>query len=218
MLVSGLWYFVSCEFCIFQARVWQSEPIPLSPAWEEGKFRTAPALAHQTPVGTGMGLVQAGTPVHMWVSGLDSMKGISISDVFCLLIWYEKLAPLEYFCQNYCHVPGAVLTHWLHLSITFGISGSLAWNNLFRGCLRVSYISCLSGIECQFYKMCWRSMEDVEEIVCGFVWLFFCPFFTSHLLIFSPSLHEKYTVAWLCQCCFVGVFWWYYLWKMFLYN
>lgn len=179
MLVSGLWYFVSCEFCIFQARVWPVRAHPTEPSLGGGQVQDSPSPGASDTCGDRDGSSPGwNTSPHVGVR-IRSHEGNQhlISDVFCLLIWYEKLASLEYFCQNYCHVPGAILTHWLHLSITFGISGSLAWNNLFRGCLRVSYISCLSGTECQFYKMCWRSMEDVEEIVCGFVWLVFCPFF-----------------------------------------
>lgn len=210
-LGSGI--FCPVNFIFFRTQSGQSEPIPLSPAREEGKLRTAPALGHQAPVGTGMGLFQAGTPVHMWGLGWGPMKGISsrqswpcTSNVFCLLLWYKKLASLESFCQNYCHVPGTILTHWLHLSIKPDISGSLAWNSLFKDCLRVTYMSSLSGFECQFNERYWRSMKGIEKIVCGFMWLLFCPFFYQFTYFYFPPQYMKTTQLHDCVCCFVGVF------------
>lgn len=62
-LGSGI--FSPINFIFFRAGSGQSEPILVTPPREEGKLRTAPSLGHQAPVGTGRGLGQAGTSVHM---------------------------------------------------------------------------------------------------------------------------------------------------------
>lgn len=43
MLVSGLWYFVSCEFCIFQARVWPVRAHPTEPSLGGGQVQDSPS-------------------------------------------------------------------------------------------------------------------------------------------------------------------------------